>query len=118
MHQVANEIPEIELSDKAIGHILAYLRSNPGHCGVRFSVKKSGCSGLSYVVDFVSTPNAEDLQKPLSEGVVLCIDKASYPFLKHMQVDYVKHGLNYKFDFKNPNQTGLCGCGESFTVAE
>ena len=35
-----------------------------------------------------------------------------------MQVDYVKQGLNYKFIFNNPNQTGQCGCGESFTGAE
>jgi iron-sulfur cluster assembly protein len=33
-----------------------------------------------------------------------------------MDVDYVKQGLNYKFVFNNPNQTGQCGCGESFTV--
>ena len=61
-------------------------------------------------------PSEGDLILPLTEDYVVCIDKSSYPFLKKMNVDYVKQGLNYKFVFNNPNQTGQCGCGESFTV--
>ena len=53
---------------------------------------------------------------PLADDHLVCIDKSSYPYLKGMHVDYVKQGLNYKFIFNNPNQTGQCGCGESFTV--
>jgi iron-sulfur cluster assembly protein len=45
-----------------------------------------------------------DLVMPLAEGYLVYIDKLSYPFLKDMDVDYVKQGLNYKFVFTNPNQ--------------
>lgn len=106
----------VTLSDEALRHILAYLVKQIGAKGVRFSVKKTGCSGLSYVVDYVSTPQVNDIVQRLTDHYDLYIDKASYPFLKGISVDYVKQGLNYKFVFNNPNQTGQCGCGESFTV--
>ena len=60
----------------------------------------------------------QDIVSPLTEDCLICIDKASYPYLKGIQIDYVKQGLNQKFVFNNPNQTGQCGCGESFTVDE
>ncbi len=115
-HTVNEVIPEIHLSDAAKNHLISYLQKNTEYTGVRLSVKKTGCSGLSYVVDYVLAPAASDLTLSLNEQYLVCIDKASYPFLKNMSVDYIKQGLNYKFVFNNPNQTGQCGCGESFTV--
>jgi iron-sulfur cluster assembly protein len=106
----------VTLTDAAKRHIISYLKQELGSKGVRFSVKKTGCSGLSYVVDYVIDPQENDIALPLDEQYQLWIDKASYPFLKGMNVDYVKQGLNYKFIFDNPNQTGQCGCGESFTI--
>jgi iron-sulfur cluster assembly protein len=53
---------------------------------------------------------------PLDNTLFVCIDKASFPYLNGIALDYVKQGLNQKFVFNNPNQTGQCGCGESFTV--
>lgn len=116
MHHVSNVTPEIQFSDSAMKHLVSYLSKNPDTLGVRLSVKKTGCSGLSYVVDYVKAPTEGDMVMPLSGNYMVCVDKASYPFLKDLQVDYVKQGLNFKFVFKNPNQTGQCGCGESFTV--
>lgn len=116
VQQVKGHQVDIMLSDTAQKHILSFLAKQEGSQGVRFSVKKTGCSGLSYVVDYVLTPQETDLTFPLSNTYQLYIDKSSYLFLKGMQVDYVKQGLNYKFVFTNPNQTGQCGCGESFTV--
>lgn len=106
----------IHFSEAATKHLLAYLEKNSSQKGVRLSVKETGCSGLSYVIDYVEEAKAGDIIMPLAEKYLLCIDRASYPFLKEMQVDYVKQGLNYKFIYNNPNQTGQCGCGESFTV--
>jgi iron-sulfur cluster assembly protein len=115
--QHAEELsPHIRLSESAIKHLLVYLDKNEGNRGVRLSVKKTGCSGLSYVVDYVSEPKDTDLMMPLAQEYALWIDRKSYPFLKDMDVDYVQQGLNFKFVFNNPNQTGQCGCGESFTV--
>lgn len=117
MHHAENRTPEISFSEGAVKHLVSYLQKNPEYTGIRLSVKKTGCSGLSYVVDYVSVPGEGDLVFSLTEDYVVCIDKASHPFLKNMSVDYIKQGLNYKFIFNNPNQTGQCGCGESFTVS-
>ena len=115
-HHASSSTPDITLSETAIRHVVSYLKQQDNTRGVRLSVKKTGCSGLSYVVDYVEAPLANDIVLPLTHTYLMCIDKISYPYLKGMQVDYVKQGLNYKFIFKNPNQTGQCGCGESFTV--
>ncbi|WP_131780972.1 HesB/IscA family protein [Legionella gresilensis] len=106
----------VTLTEAAKSHIIGYLDKEPNSQGVRFSVKKTGCSGLSYVVDYVIHPQESDIAFSLDERYQIWIDKASYPFLKGMNIDYIKQGLNYKFIFDNPNQTGQCGCGESFTV--
>jgi iron-sulfur cluster assembly accessory protein len=106
----------VTLTDAANQRIVTYLQKNPGNAGVRLSVKKTGCSGLSYVVDFVETPEPTDCIFSQKDNYIVCIDKASYPFLRGLGIDFVKQGLNSKFVFNNPNQTGECGCGESFTV--
>jgi iron-sulfur cluster assembly protein len=109
--------PNIQFSEAAINHLMSYLDKNANYRGVRLSVKKTGCSGFSYVVDYVTEPVDTDLMMPLSDEYYVWVDKSSYPFLQDMHVDYVKQGLNSKFIFNNPNQTGQCGCGESFTVS-
>ena len=114
--QVSSSAPSISFSEAATRHVLSYLAKLSSSKGIRLSVKKTGCSGLSYVVDYVEAPLTEDIVLPLTNAYLVCIDKASYPYLKGMQVDYVKQGLNHKFVFNNPNQKGQCGCGESFTV--
>lgn len=112
-HQPSNN--GVEFSDAAWRHVVSYL-SKTQHQGVRLSVKKTGCSGLSYVIDYVSTPEADDIVLNFDSGHLVCIDKKSYPFLKGTKIDYIREGLNHKFSFMNPNQTGQCGCGESFTI--
>ncbi|MFI4963385.1 MAG: HesB/IscA family protein [Legionellales bacterium] len=116
MQHASSVKPEVTFSESALKHLVSYLVKNSEQIGVRLSVKKTGCSGLSYVVDYVQAPADGDMVLPLSGDYLVCIDKASYPFLNGMTVDYVKQGLNFKFVFNNPNQTGQCGCGESFTV--
>ncbi|MGQ3890413.1 HesB/IscA family protein [Legionella sp. CNM-4043-24] len=115
---VADKQTILTLTDDARNHLLKNLVEANDSAGVRLSVKKTGCSGLSYVVDYVQTPADNDIIIQLNDKYVVCIDKASYPFLKGMSIDYVRQGLNQKFVFTNPNQTGQCGCGESFTVSD
>ncbi len=107
----------VNLTDAARQHIVNYLAKQVDAKGVRLSVKKTGCSGLSYVVDYVAQAEPTDFIQQLPNDYILCVDHSSMPFLNGLEVDYVKQGLNAKFSFKNPNQTGACGCGESFTVA-
>ncbi|MFA5959323.1 MAG: iron-sulfur cluster assembly accessory protein [Tatlockia sp.] len=116
MQHVSDTTQGIHLTDAALQHVVNYLARQEECKGIRLSVKKTGCSGLSYVIDYVQAPSENDCIQPLTEALNLYIDKGSYPYLKGMQMDYVKEGLNYKFVFQNPNQTGQCGCGESFTV--
>ena len=117
MQHKTSDTPIVSLTSAAITHILAYLHKNKGSRGVRFTIKKTGCSGYSYVVEYITSQNEGDVVQYIADDYLLCIDKESLPYLRGMQVDYVKHGLNSKFIFNNPNQTGQCGCGESFTVS-
>lgn len=116
IHKTNKDESLVTFSDKAIKHLLSYLSKNSEHTGVRLSVKKTGCSGYSYVVDYVDAVKEQDMVMPLADGYSAYIDKTSYPLLRGMHVDYVTQGLNSKFVFNNPNQTGQCGCGESFTT--
>lgn len=105
------------LSKSAVAHIKQQLAKKGAAKGIRLSVAKTGCSGLSYVVDFVNEIKESDKAFEVS-GIDIYIDLKSYPYLKGIQMDFVKQGLNHKFIFQNPNQTGECGCGESFTVED
>lgn len=117
MQHTTDLSPDIQLTDAALTHIIKFLSADPSHTGIRFFIKKTGCSGYSYQVEPVAVGAEGDIQWPISDNYQLFIDKSSYPFLKGMTVDYVKQGLNSKFAFTNPNQKGQCGCGESFTIA-
>ncbi len=109
--------PVLSLTTAARQHVITYLTKSQ-YNGLRLSVKKTGCSGLSYVLTDVQDPLEDDVKLSIDDRLFVCIEKASYPFLKGLEIDYVKQGLNHKFVFKNPNQTGQCGCGESFTIEE
>ena len=78
-------------------------------------LKRLGCSGLAYVLEFVDAPETTDA---IFEdfGVKLFIDPKSLVYLDGTIVDYAKEGLNEGLEFRNPNVAGECGCGESFTV--
>lgn len=107
---------EIIVTPAAQQHLADQLNEKPGMQGVRISVKTSGCSGYMYVLDFASEAGANDTLLELSEELTLFIDRDSLPMIAGTQIDYVTTGLNATIQFKNPNVTGECGCGESFTV--
>lgn len=105
----------ITLTPSAIDHIKTFLHNRGHGVGIRVGVKTSGCSGLSYVLEFVDTPDEHD-QVFDNDGVQVFCDPKSLIYLDGLQMDFVTEGLNSGFKFTNPNQTGECGCGESFTV--
>lgn len=83
--------------------------------GIRIGVRTKGCSGLSYTLEFA------DKQEPMdeiveAEGVKLLIDPKASLFLIGTVMDYEEEKLKSGFVFKNPNEKGRCGCGESFHV--
>jgi len=82
---------------------------------VRVGVASGGCSGLSYELDF-DTEVKEGDQEFEDKGVRIVVDKKSFLYLVGTELDYAG-GLNGKgFNFKNPNSSRTCGCGESFAV--
>lgn len=105
----------ITLTDRAIVHVKEYLANRGSGVGIRVGVRTAGCSGLAYVLEFVDEPNETD-EVFNNDGVSVFCDPKSLVYLNGLQMDYVTEGLNSGFKFTNPNQTGECGCGESFTV--
>ncbi len=83
--------------------------------GLRVSVKPSGCSGYSYVLDFADAAAADDVCFE-EHGVQVFVAPEALEMLDGSEVDYVNEGLNRFFRFNNPNVKDQCGCGESFTV--
>ncbi len=85
--------------------------------GMRLFVKGGGCAGLSYGMDFVEEPEETDKIVDLEGQYKLFIDKKSYLFLNGVVVDFKESLMGRGFTFENPNATGGCGCGTSFSVS-
>ena len=83
--------------------------------GLRVSVKPSGCSGYSYVLDFADEAAGDDVSFK-EHGVQVFVAPDALTMLDGSEVDYVNEGLNRFFRFNNPNVKDQCGCGESFSV--
>lgn len=105
----------ITLSEPALERVKHFLANRGSGIGVRVGVTTTGCSGLAYLIEFVDQMNDDD-EIFDQEGVSVIIDKKSLVYLDGTEVDFVREGLSEGFQFKNPNQKGECGCGESFTV--
>lgn len=105
----------IQISESAVAQVKRLIVAEPGAMGLRVGVKGGGCSGMSYVLDFVAGPS--DTDKVFEQdGVKLFVDPKSFLFLNGTVLDW-SGGLNGKgFVFNNPNATRTCGCGESFSV--
>ena len=107
----------ISITPAASERMRHFLANSPGAAGVRFGMKRTGCSGFSYVVDLAESVAADDRTLELEEGVRLIVDAKSLPLVDGTVIDFQRQGLNASFVFHNPNATGECGCGESFTVS-
>lgn len=95
---------------------LQLAKRNKGH-GIKIGLKKSGCSGFSYVLEFVDVlPDLDETAVYEMHGARVFIDMKHLPYLLGMTLDWKKQGLNEGFEFINPNVKSECGCGESFNV--
>jgi len=95
--------------------VLEYLRRRGSGLGLRVGVTETGCSGYSYVLDYADEVGSDDLVLRQNELNII-VARESLPLLDGTEVDFVQKELNEQFVFTNPNATGECGCGESFTV--
>ena len=118
---MARTLPKaMTLTDAAAERVKALMAKGreaggEGILGLRIGVKSRGCSGLSYFVEYAKE------QKKFEEvvedkGVKIFIDPAATMFLIGSEMDYVEDKFSTGFVFKNPNEKGRCGCGESFHV--
>ncbi len=106
----------IQLTEAAAQRVQALLdkRGKPS-VGIRIGVRSKGCSGLSYTLEYA------DKKEPMDElveqhGVTVLIDPKATLFILGTEMDYVEEKLQSGFVFRNPNEKGRCGCGESFHV--
>ncbi len=106
----------ITLTEAAIKHMEAEVSKAQSASAVRISVKPSGCSGYMYDMELVSEPSENDITLKPSSSLTVFLDKESLPVLQGTELDYIKQGLNSLLQFRNPNATAECGCGESFSV--
>lgn len=105
----------ISLTQAAAEHVAGQLESRGHGLGIRLGVTTSGCSGMAYVLEFVDEEQAEDKVFE-GHGVKVYIDPKSLAYLDGTELDFVREGLNEGLQFRNPNVSAECGCGESFTV--
>ncbi|HLB57530.1 MAG TPA: iron-sulfur cluster assembly accessory protein [Gammaproteobacteria bacterium] len=112
-------ITPISLTDAAAEHIQKILEKKLNAKGFRLSIKKTGCSGYSYVPEIIDQVKKEDIYFVAQHGLNVFIDSDSLSFVKDLVIDYVDDdaGLKQKkLVFINPNEKNRCGCGESFTI--
>ena len=105
----------IVLTEAAAERVRSHLVKRGSGLGLRLGVKKTGCSGFAYVVNYADAVGADDTVFEVG-GVTVVVDRASLPMIDGTVVDFVKQGVNEAFKFHNPKAKSEFGCGESFSV--
>ena len=106
----------MKLTDRAAERIKAIMAGKgSGTAGLRVGIKKGGCAGMEYTMDWAAE------QKPFDEvveynGARVLIDPKAVMYLLGTEMDYKTDKLSAQFVFTNPNQAGACGCGESVNL--
>jgi iron-sulfur cluster assembly accessory protein len=109
--------PPITVTDSAVARA-AYLISKSDHpvAGIRVGIETKGCSGFAYKVEYADEQGKfEDVVE--QNGIKFFIDPMAVMYLLGSELDYLESKMESGFVFTNPNETGRCGCGESFSAA-
>jgi iron-sulfur cluster assembly protein len=105
----------VTLTENAARQISKQLEKRGLGLGLKLGIKKSGCSGFAYILDYAD--NIEDMDEVFENfGVKVVVTKADLEVINGLELDYRREGINEAFQFNNPNVKGTCGCGESFSV--
>jgi iron-sulfur cluster assembly protein len=104
------------ITDAAAERVKALLakRGKPA-AGIRIGVRARGCSGLTYTLEYADEKGKWD-EVVEDKGVTILIDPKATMFILGTEMDWVEDRLQSGFSFRNPNEKGRCGCGESFHV--
>jgi iron-sulfur cluster assembly protein len=108
----------IVLTERAAEEVKSIINQNelPEATTLRIGVRGGGCSGFSYALDLVESADETD-EKFEAHGVTVACDPKSALYLNGTTLDFKDDGMMQKgFVFNNPNATGTCGCGSSFSA--
>lgn len=105
----------ISLTEQAARQVAKQLSKRGGGLGLRLGVRKSGCSGYAYTLDYADALSEDDVVFECHD-VKVVVGAEHLPYLEGMEVDYTREGINAAFRFHNPKAQATCGCGESFSV--
>jgi iron-sulfur cluster assembly protein len=105
----------ITLTDSAAERVREFIAKREATVGLRVGVKKTGCSGFAYVINYAERIETDDVVFE-DAGVTVIVDRESLSLIDGTEIDFVKQGLNEAFKFRNPKAAGECGCGESFSI--
>lgn len=105
----------ITVTENAAKQIEKQLKQRGSGIGLKLGTKVSGCSGFAYTIDYADEQAESEVAFEQS-GIKVLVENDDMDKLDGLVLDYVKNGLNASFKFNNPNSTGECGCGESFSV--
>ena len=108
----------LNVTESAASEIKKFMSSEEGlpeTAGLRVRVVPGGCSGFQYSLNIEEESRQGDFLLD-AKGVRLFIDMFSAQYLNGVEIDYVTGVMGSGFTFKNPNATGSCGCGSSFTA--
>ena len=108
----------LNITEAAAGEIKKFMASEEGlpeSAGLRVRVVPGGCSGFQYSLNIEEDSRTGDHVFDQS-GVRLFVDMFSAQYLNGIEIDYVSNMMGSGFAFNNPNATGSCGCGSSFTA--
>ena len=112
MSQMNNSV---SLTESAARQISKQLDGRGHGVGLRLGVKEAGCTGYAYTLGFVDKLEEGDAVFE-QHGVKVIVSEKDVPYLKGIELDYSREGINEAFKFNNPNVKDQCGCGESFQV--
>lgn len=105
----------ISLTESAAKQIKKQLEKRGKGAGLKLGVKKSGCSGYAYTIDYADEIGEADVVFE-QYGVKVITTQVDLAVIDGIELDYRREGINEAFKFNNPNITATCGCGESFAV--
>ncbi len=103
--------PPVTMTDRAVAQIIKLMKKE-GHYGLRIGVKKGGCAGMEYTMEYVDSADSND-EVVERNGARVLIAPLAQMFLFGTEIDYQIDILESGFQFKNPNVADACGCGES-----
>lgn len=109
---------DVQLTPAAASEVQKFMVAEnvePTEAGLRVSVLPGGCSGFKYSLNIEERPIEDDMVLEVN-GVRMFVDGFSASYLNGITIDYVTGMMGSGFTFNNPNATGGCGCGSSFTA--